>query len=75
MVPSGRIQVLGFEESDDHFTVISKVAKGLGLDLPNHYLSLVISSSLVRDRELPGGKPWTLGNYTEEFGGPQARAK
>ena len=75
MVPPDRIQVPGFEESDDHFTVISKAAKGLGLDAPSHYLSLVISNSLVRDRELPSWKPWTLGNYTEEFGGPQARAK
>ena len=24
---------------------------------------------------LPSGKPWTLGNYTEEFGGVQARGK
>lgn len=52
MVPPGRIQVPGFEESDNHFTVISKAAKSLGL---HHYLSFVISNSLVRDRELQVG--------------------
>ena len=70
MVPPGRIQVPGFEESDNHFTVISKAAKSLGL---HHYLSFVISNSLVRDRELQVGN---LGHWAINYiGGPQARAK
>lgn len=75
MVPPGRIQIPGFEDSDTYLDVISKAAKGLGLDIPNHRLSLVISNSLVKDKHLPSGKPWTLGNYTGEFGGSQSRAK
>ena len=75
MVPPGRVQIPGFEEVDVHSVVILKAAKGLGLDVRNHRLSLVISNSLVKDRELPSGKKWTLGNYTNEFGGTQARAK
>ena len=75
MVPPGRVQIPGFEEDDVHSVVILKAAKGLGLDAPSHRLSLVISNSLVKDRELPSGKKWTLGNYTNEFGGTQARAK
>lgn len=29
----------------------------------------------MKDKQLSSEKPWTLGNYTNEFGGPQARAK
>ena len=75
MVPPGRIQVPGFEDKDTYLDVVSKAAKGLGLDVMIHRLSLVISNSLVKDTHLPSGKPWTLGNYTKEFGGSQARAK
>ena len=76
MVPPGRIQIPGFEDNDSYLQVVSKAARGLGLeDIPNHHLSLVISNSLVKDKQLPSGKPWTLGNYTREFGGLQARAK
>ena len=75
MVQPGRIQIPGFEESDTHLMVISKAAKGLGLDIPDHRLSLIVSNSLVNNKPLPSGKPWTLGNYTSELGGPQARAK
>ena len=52
-----------------------KGAKGLGIDRTIDQLSLLISSSLVKDTPLPSGKPWTLGNYTQEFGGSQARGK
>ena len=76
MVPPGRVQIPGFENNDTYLQVVSKAARGLGLeDISNHRLSLVISNSLVKDKQLPSGKPWTLGNYTNEFGGPQVRAK
>lgn len=38
-------------------------------------LFLIVSNGLVRDVPLPNGQPWTLGSYTDEFGGPQARGK
>ena len=76
MVPPGRVQIPGFENNDTYLQVVSKAARGLGLeDISNRRLSLVISNSLVKDKHLPSGKPWTLGNYTSEFGGPQVRAK
>ena len=52
-----------------------KGAKGLGINSPIHQLSLLILNCLVKDVPLPSGKSWTLGNYTAEFGGPQAREK
>lgn len=73
MVPPGRI---GFEGNDTYLQVVSKAARSLGLeDIPSHQLLLVILNSLVKDKKLPSGKPWTLGNYTNGFSGPQARAK
>ena len=76
MVPPGRIQIPGFENNDTYLQVVLKTVRGLGLeDIPNHRLSLIISNSLVKNKQLPSGNPWTLGNYTSEFGGPQARAK
>lgn len=39
MVPPGRIQIPGFEGNDTYIQVISKAARGLGLeDIPNHRL-------------------------------------
>ena len=52
-----------------------KGAQGLGIESSTHQLSLLISNCLVKDVSLPSGKCWTLGNYTAEFGGPQARGK
>ena len=72
MVPPGKV---GFTEKDSHKEVIMKGANGLGIDSPLHKLSLLISNCLVKDVSLPSGKSWTLGNYTAEFGGPQARGK
>ena len=71
----GKVQVPGFTEADTHQQVTMKGAKGLGIDRPIDQLSLLISSSLVKDTPLPSNKPWTLGNYTQEFGGSQARGK
>ena len=75
MVPPGKVQIPGFTDKDTHKEVIMKGAKGLGIDSPVHQLSLLISNCLVKDVSLPSGKSWTLGNYTAEFGGPQARGK
>ena len=44
-----------------------KGAKGLGIDIPVHQLSLLISNCLVNDVSLPSGKSWTLGNYTTVY--------
>ena len=46
--------------------VISKGAKGLGIDSDPFQLSLIVSNGLVRNVSLPNGQPWTLGNYTIE---------
>ena len=75
MVPSGKVQIPGFTGKDTHKEVIIKGANGFGIDRSIHQLSLLISNCLVKDVPLPSGKPWTLGNYTAEFGGPQARGK
>ena len=75
MVPPGKVQIPGFTDKDTHKEVIMKGAKGLGIDSPVHQLSLLISNCLVKDVSLPSGESWTLGNYTAEFGGPQARGK
>ena len=75
MVPPGKVQIPGSTDKDTHKEVIMKGAKGLGIDSPVHQLSLLISNYLVKDVSLPSGKSWTLGNYTAEFGGPQARGK
>ena len=77
MVPPGKVQIPGFTDKDTHKEVIMKGANGLGIDSSIHHdrLSLLISNCLVKDVTLPSGKPWTLGNYTAEFGGPQARGK
>lgn len=75
MVPPGKVQVPGFCNSDLHHEVIAKGAKGLGITASISNLALIVSNGLVRDVPLPSGKPWTLGNYTEEFGGVQARGK
>ena len=75
MVPPGKVQIPGFTDKDTHKEVIVKGANGLGIDSSIHQLSLLISNCLVKDVTLPSGKPWTLGNYTAEFGGPQARGK
>jgi len=72
MVPPGRVQIPGFTDSDSHQDVVAKGAQALGINNPLHELSLL---SLVKDDDLPSGKPWTLGNYTAEFGVPQARGK
>ena len=50
-------------------------ARGLGISSSTDRLSLLVSSSLVRDTLLPTGLPWTLGGYTNEFDGVQARGK
>ena len=75
MMPPGRIQVPGFCDSDSYMEVISKGAKGLGIDSDPLQLSLIVSNGLVRNVSLPNGQPWTLGNYTIEFGGVQTRGK
>ena len=75
MVLPGKVQIPGFSDSDTHEDVIAKGAKGLGITVPSNQLSLLISSSLVKNTPLPSGKLWTLGNYIQEFGGVQARGK
>ena len=75
MVPPGKVQVPGFCNSDVYHEVVAKGAKGLGITASISNLALIVSNGLVRDVPLPSGKPWTLGNYTEEFGGVQARGK
>lgn len=75
MVPPGKVQIPGFCNSDVYQEVVAKGAKGLGITAPMESLSLIVSNGLVRDVSLPSGKPWTLGNYTQEFGGVQARGK
>ena len=57
MVPPGKVQIPGFENNDGYFQVVSKTAKGLGLEAaPHHRLALIISNSLVKDKQLPSGK-------------------
>ena len=63
MVPPGKIQIPGFTDSDSHEDVITKGSKGLGITKPPNQLSLLVSSSLVKNSVLPSGKVWTLGNY------------
>ena len=75
MMPPGKVQVPGFSNADTHQDVITKGAKGLGIDTNPGRLSLIVSHGLVRNASLPSGQPWTLGNYTNEFGGVQARGK
>ena len=75
MVPPGKVQIPGFTDKDTHKEVIMKGAQGLGIESSTHQLSLLVSNCLVKDVSLPSGKCWTLGNYTAEFGGPQARGK
>ena len=43
----------------------------------NLYTSTILIDFKFSERclYLPSGKSWTLGNYTAEFGGPQARGK
>jgi len=73
MVPPGKVQVPGFCSSDLYQEVIAKGAQGLGITAPIENLHLIVSNGLIRDVPFPSGKPWTLGNYTEELGGVQAR--
>jgi len=75
MMPPGKVQVPGFCNADTHLDVITKGARGLGIDTAPDQLSLIVSNGLIRDVPLPSGQPWTLGNYTDEFGGVQARGK
>lgn len=75
MMPPGKVNVPGFSSTDTHHDVITKGAKGLGIDTNPDQLSLIVSHGFVRDAPLPSGQPWTLGNYTDEFGGVQARGK
>ena len=75
MTPPGKVQVPGFCNTDTYQEIIAKGAQGLGIHAPTERLSLMVSNGLVRDAPLPGGQQWTLGNYTEEFGGVQARGK
>ena len=74
MVPPGKVQIPGFLESDSHLNVIQKGARGLGINAEPEQLSLLVSNGLVRHC-LPSGKQWTLGNYTDAFGGTQVRGK
>ena len=75
MVSPGNVLVPGFCNSDLYHEVIAKGAKGLGIIASSKNMCLIVSNELVSDVPLPSGKPWTLGNYTEEFGGVQARGK
>ena len=75
MVPPGKVQVPGFCDSDNYLEVVRKGAEGLGIDVAPERLSLLVSNCLVRDASLASGKPWTLGNYTTEFGGVQVRGR
>ena len=74
MMPPGKVQGPGFSNEDTHRD-ITKGAKGLGVDVEVDLLSLIVSNGLCRNYPLPSGVPWTLGNYTKEFGGVQARSK
>ena len=74
MVPPGKVQIPGFLDTDSHTDVIRKGAAGLGVHVSQDHLSLLVSNALLKD-VLPSGKPWTLGNYTAEFGGIQVRGK
>jgi hypothetical protein len=75
MTPPREVQVPGFCCTDTHLDVVTKGATGLGIHVPPERLSLIVSNGLVVDAQLPSGQPWTLGNYTEEFGGVQAQGK
>jgi len=50
--------------------MLKKVVFGLFL-----WSTVLVSNCLVRDAPLASGKPWTLGNYTMEFGGVQVRGR
>lgn len=75
MLAPGRIQVPGFCNDDTYLDVVSKGAQGLGIGIDPQSLQLIVSNGLIRNVPLPSGRQWTLGNYTEEFGGVQARGK
>lgn len=75
MVPPGKVQVPGFHNNDTYIDVVTKGARGLDIDATPDRLFLIVSNGLVRDVPLPSGQPWTLGNYTDEFGGAQVRGK
>ena len=75
MIPPRKVQVPGFSNADTHKEVIIKGANGLGIEASPERFSLIISNGLVLDSPLPSGLPWNLGNYTNEFGGVQARGK
>ena len=75
MTPPGKVQVPDFCNTDTYPEVIAKGAQGLDIHAPIESLSLIVSNGLVRDAPHPSGQQWTLGNYTQEFGGVQARGK
>ena len=64
-MPPGKVNVPGFSSTDTHHDVITKGAKGLGIDTNPDQLSLIVSHGFVRDAPLPSGQPWTLGNYIQ----------
>ena len=74
-IPPGKVQVLGFSNADTYKEVIIKGVNGLGMEVSPERLSLIISNRLVLDSLLPSGLAWNLGNYTNMFGGVQARGK
>lgn len=74
MTPPGKVTVPGFMDNDTYDKVLSKAAKGLGIDKQEDLL-LIVSNGLVIDAPLSNGKPWTLGNYIAEMGGAQVRGK
>ena len=47
----------------------------MDIDTDAQHLHLIVSNGLVRNVPLPSGRQWTLGSYTEEFSGVQARGK
>ena len=75
IMPPGRVQVAGFSNVDTHLDVITKGARGLGVDITPRRLSLLVSSGLVLDTPLPDGEEWMLGGYVDVIGGPQVRGK
>lgn len=71
---TANFQVVGFTDSDSHHDVITKAAKGLGLNCDFKLLQLICSNGLVLNNPI-GDKPWTLGEYVKNYGGKPNRSK
>lgn len=67
-------QVVGFSSGDTYQEVLTRAAKGLGLQCDTSGLSLICSGGMVCNGPI-GEKPWSLGEFVEQNGGCKNRSK